>query len=253
MLTALSILVVPASALASSELRFLHAVPMVGKATLTVDGQPAAGAGFAEVSAPVATESGPVRLVLEAPGGVTLRANERLADGASYTVVALAKGESAELVLFENGGAEPDRARLRLIHAAPELGDADIALDGLVIAEGAGYTDATRYWGLDPGRPQLAVLDPTTDEPALARQELPLAAGTATSAYVVGSAGEATRVVLVDDATVAPAAPPETGLADLVPEGGGPNWPLALGVALAVGAAVALTRRRITDRLRGDG
>ena len=241
---ALSILALPATALADSQVRFLHAVPMVGEATLSADGEPVGSAGFAEVSDPVTVASGAAALVLEAPGGVTLRSNERLADGASYTIVALAKGKAAELVSFRNGDAKPGLARLRMIHGAPELGDANIEVDGTVVAEGAGYTDATRYWGLAPGRPEVAVLDPATGQEALARQEIPLAAGTATSAYVVGSAGEATRVVLVDDATLAPAAPPETGLGGSYSDGG-PNWLLALAAALAVGGAAALVRRRL--------
>jgi hypothetical protein len=246
LLTALSILALPASALADSQVRFLHAVPMVGEATLSADGQPVGSAGFAEVSDPVTIASGPTELVLEAPGGVTLRANERLADGASYTIVAFAKGKAAELVSFRNGDAKPGKARLRMIHGAPELGEADIQVDGKVVAEGAAYTDATRYWGLEPGRSEVAVLDPATGEEALPMQEIPLVAGTATSAYVVGSAGEATRAVLVSDATLAPAAPPETGLGGSYAEGG-PNWLLALAAALAVGGAAALVRRRLQD------
>ena len=88
-----------------------------------------------------------------------------------------------------------------MVHAAPELGDADLALDGKVVAPNAGYTDATQYWTLPPGREELTVQAPGSDEMALGMRSLPLTAGTATSAFVVGSGGERVKVVLVDDAT----------------------------------------------------
>jgi hypothetical protein len=193
--------------------------------------------------------SGSTKLVLKAPGGVTLTKTAQLADGASYTVVGLATDNSAELHLYRNGGADPGSARLRMIHAAPELGNANLALNDKVVAEGAGYTDATQYWTLPPGAEKLSVLDPSSKEMALGMRSIPLAAGTATSAYVVGSRGERVKVVLVDDATTAPAAAPQTGLGGLAgDDGGGPNWALAAAAALAVGGAIALLRRRRASR-----
>ena len=48
--------------------------------------------------------------------------------------------------------------------------------------------------------------------------------------------------------TTAPSAAPQTGLGDLAPRDGGPNWPLAAAAALAVGGAIALLRRRRPSR-----
>jgi hypothetical protein len=243
--TALLILVLPGTALGSAQIRFLHAVPGVGEATLTADGQPVGSAAFGRVSAAAAVDAGPATFVLEAPGGVTLTKRAKLAEGASYTVVGLASGNSAELDVYRNGAADPGRARLRMIHAAPELGDANLALNGKVVAERAGYTEATQYWTLPPGREKLTVLDPSSEEMALGMRSISLAAGTATSAYVVGSSGERVKVVLVDDTTTAPAAAPATGLGGLaLRDGGGPNWALAAAAALAVGGVIALLRRR---------
>ena len=245
LLTAVLILVAPSTALGAAQVRFLHAVPGAGEATVTADGQSVGSAGFGGVSDPAAVPSGPTRFVLEAPGGVRLTKSARLLDGGSYTVVGLARGNSAELRLYRNGAADPGRARLRMVHAAPELGTANLALNGKVVAKGAAYTDETRYWTLPPGPEKLAVLDPGSEEMALGMRSVPLAAGTATTAYVVGSRGERVKVVLVDDATTAPAAAPQTGLGGLATkDGGGPNWALAVAAALVVGGAIALLRRR---------
>ena len=138
LVTALWILALPATALASTQVRFLHAVPGVGEATVTADGKQVGSAAFGKVSAQIPVPAGKTRFVLKAPGGITLTKTQRLADGASYTVVGLAAANSAELRAYRNEGAVAGKARLRMVHAAPELGDADLALDGKVVAAGAG-------------------------------------------------------------------------------------------------------------------
>ncbi len=249
LVTALWILALPATALASTQIRFLHAVPGVGEATVTADGEQVGSADFGQVSAPTSVPAGKTRLVLKAPGGVTLTKTQRLADGASYTIVGLATANAAEIRAYRNEGAVAGQARLRMVHAAPELGDADLALDGKVVAPNAGYTDATQYWTLPPGREELTVQAPGSDEMALGMRSLPLTAGTATSAFVVGSGGERVKVVLVDDATAAPSAAPQTGLGGLAgQDDGGPNWALAVAAVLAVGGGIALLRRRRAQR-----
>ena len=245
LVTALWILALPSTALATTEVRFLHAVPGVGEATVTADGKQVGSAAFGQVSAQVPVPAGKTKLVLKAPGGITLTKTQRLDDGASYTVVGLASGDSAELRAYPNEGAIAGQARLRMVHAAPELGNADLALDGKVVAANAAYTDATQYWTLPPGREELTVQAPGSDDMALGMRSLPLSAGTATSAFVVGSRGERVKVVLVDDSTSAPSAAPQTGLGGLAKqEQGGPNWALAVAAAVAVGGGIALLRRR---------
>jgi hypothetical protein len=249
LVTVLWILALPATALASTEVRFLHAVPGVGEATVTADGKQVGRAAFGQVSAQVTIPAGTTKFVLKAPGGVTLTKTQRLADGAGYTVVGLATNDSAELRAYRNKEAVAGQARLRMIHAAPELGDADLALDGQVVAEDAKYTAATQYWTLPPGREELTVRKPGSDSMALGMRSLPLTAGTATSAFVVGSRGERVKVVLVDDDTSAPAAAPQTGLGGLAEQGtGGPNWALAGVAAVAVGGGIALLRFRRARR-----
>ena len=77
-------------------------------------------------------------------------------------------------------------------------------------------------------------------------------AGTAATAYAVGSAGERTRFVVVADGVAAPSGGPDTGLGGLSGDEGAP-WLAALLAALAAGAlgGVLYTRapRRPCPRL----
>jgi hypothetical protein len=73
-----------------------------------------------------------------------------------------------------------------------------------------------------------------------------VSAGSATTAVLVGSRGEKARWVLVDDATVAPSAAPQTGLGGLSTPGGGPPWLAALLAALGAGALGAVAHRAAT-------
>jgi hypothetical protein len=81
-----------------------------------------------------------------------------------------------------------------------------------------------------------------------------VAAGSATTAVLVGSRGEKARWVLVDDSTVAPSAAPETGLGGLTTSNGGIPWLLALLAALGAGTLGGLIHRsasRAGDRDAG--
>lgn len=228
----------PASASAkTADVRFVHAVPGVGKATLEAGGQPVGSAGFGEATDQVAVPAGQTAFQLSAPGGVELTGDEQLEAGKGYLLVAMATTNGAELRLFPEAAATSGDAWLRMIHAAPELGDADLSVGGKTIAKGAAFTDATDYIRLDPGDYKLAVQDPASGDAVLA-ENVPLAAGTANTALVVGSEGEATQVVLVEDDVTAPAGGPHTGfggLADLADSVGRPDWPLTLLAAIFAG------------------
>lgn len=218
-----------------ARVRFVHAVPGVGKATLSVADQEVGSAGFGEAGDPADVPAGPAELALAAPGGVKLSSERDLAAGASYTVVALGTDDGAELRVFANREAKPGMARLRMIHAAPELGDGDFTVGDEVIARGAGYTDETGYLQLEPGSYELSVRSPDSGE-AVVTDTVPLAAGTSDTALVLGSQGEQTRLLVVEDDVAAPAGAPETGLGGLArARGDGADWTLAIAAALAAG------------------
>lgn len=241
----------PASASSvDSTVRFVHAVPGVGDVTLSVNGTEIETAGFGDPSDQVTVPSGDDSFEVSAPDGVKLSAEQNLAPGASYLVIAMKTDKSAEIRFFKDRDAKAGVARLRMIHAAPELGDANILLDDKVVAKGASYTDATDYLQLDPGDYRITVANPKNDETVVAGTA-PLAAGTSETALVVGSQGEVAKIMLVQDDVAAPGAAPETGLGGLArTDGTGPDLPLAVLAALVAGL-LGLGVVRLRTRGRG--
>jgi uncharacterized protein DUF4397 len=230
----LAALAAPAAAFGDAQVRFVHAVPMLGKASLAVDGHEIGQAGFAQATDFASVPSGNARLVVSLDGKPVLRARRDLADGGRYSVVAMA-AKPAELRIFRDDAAAAGVARMRVIHAAPELGMPDLAVDGKVVTRRLAYTKATPYWGLPPGTHTLKVTSPS-GRSVVAPDQLPLAAGTASTVLVVGSGGERVRPLVLTDAETAPGSAPQTGLGGLA-QSPGPNWTLAAIAALAAGAA----------------
>ena len=237
-------------AFAAAEVRMLHAVPGGPPAHLSVSGDrevELAEARFGQASDYAETPAGRARLALVAGGKRLAGRAFQFEDGGRYTVVAaMTPGSDApSLRVYRDGRAVAGMARLRVVAAAPEVTRAELALDGrplgdLRVGEPAGYVER------DPGNYRLAAVKPGTDDELAAMPSLSLAAGTASSAYMIGSAGERTRFALLQDAAAAPAAGPATGLGGLA--GQGPNWLLALLAAAAAGTAGGLLYSRASTR-----
>lgn len=247
------------SALASTSVRFVHAVPGQGPATLSVsvDGAGVSGSpvSFGSVAKALEVEPGDAALTVapETGGDALAEAEEPLEDGAAYTVVALPEeeGEGAQVRVYRDGEPEAGEARVRAIHAGPELGEPDVRVGDRTIAEKLAYAEATDYVGVPPGTQDISVTRAGGDGGPLATESgVALTAGTATTAVVVGSRGQPTRIVTFSDGTAAPPGPgPATGFGGLAGGGDGPSRLLtALLFALAaagVGAAGwSVARRR---------
>jgi hypothetical protein len=241
-------LVAPSAAFGDAQVRFIHTVPMLGAASLDVNGTTVGSASFAKATPYATVPSGNVHLVVSMGGKPVLKASHKLKDGGLYSVVAEA-AKPAKLYVYRDDTAAAGVARMRVIHAAPELGSPDVAVDGKVVAKHVKYTSATAYWGLPPGTHTVAVTDPSSGKPVIAPDQVPLAAGTASTILVVGSGGEKVQPVLVTDSDSAPSSAPETGLGGLAP-GQGPNWALAAIVALAAGLAGLGAHRLVHGRRR---
>lgn len=195
----------PAAAHADALVRLANAVPGSGAAQLGTGrsgaGDPAGEAAFGEVSARHLLKSGRVTLRLTDPqSGQTLAsASTRLRDGRRYTVVALLSGGRLTLKSYADGRAPSRGARLRVIHAAPELGNPDLTVDGKTVAEDFRYEAATPYLSLEPGKHRYAARGPQAD--AMLSGRVALEPARAYTGLVVGSRGERLRVVLaLDDA-----------------------------------------------------
>lgn len=195
-------------------------------------------ASFGQVTPYASVTSGSAQLSVTSGTGsaASATATQQLTDGARYTAVALAKGAKGfELKVFEDGEAKAGRARLRVLHAAPELGSPNIRLGQRTIAEDVGYRSATPYVSLDPGSYMLSVVRPGGTDPIF-QKHVALSAGVATTAILAGSGGAQERLIVATDATVTPAGAPETGFGGLA-GCGGPQWGL---IALAALCAAAL-------------
>jgi hypothetical protein len=170
-----------------------------------------------------------------------------LVDGAHYTAVALAKGSTGyELKVYRDGAAKRGTARLRVIHAAAELGSPNIMLGSRTIAEAVAFKAASPYLSVSPGSYQLSVVRPGSTTPIFSKQ-ISLSAGAASTAIIAGSGGARERVIMATDATLTPAGAPETGLGGLA-NGDGSPWLLVALAALFAGAVGGVTQLSLARR-----
>lgn len=241
MLTILLSLSGASQAAAATQVRFLHALPGGPTADLTVkgaDGPEAtlSGVGFGKVSEPKPGPSGAVTVTLTAGGKEVASAKETLADGGSYTIVAeKGSGSKPRFRVYRAGKPVPGEASVRAVHAAPELGRVSMSLGGQDWGT-VDYGQDTGHKPADPGTYDLKVMKPGTKSALATQKGVTASAGTAATAYAVGSAGEPTRFVVVADGVAAPSGGPATGMGGLSGDDGAP-WLAALLAALAAGSA----------------
>lgn len=243
-------------AAASTQVRFLHAVPGGPGADLAVAGGegPKAdikGISFGRASGYAAAPHGKVSLTLTAGDKELGSASKSLADNASYTVVA-EKGKSGiDFQVFRAGKATPGQASLRAVHVAPEVGKVDMTVGSKKWGT-IGFGENTGYETAQPGTYDVAASTPGKGSMLVAAKGVNAAAGTASTAYAVGSAGEPTRIVLVQDSVAAPSGGPDTGQGGLSEPSGGTPWLAALAAALAAGTVggLAYSRARMPRQVR---
>ena len=235
-------------AAAATKVNFVHAVPGAGDATLEVSGGSGAaatlsGVGFAEASKYSTGPSGRVTITLTVGGKQAAKTTETFEDGAGYTVVAEPDaGGKVALMAYRAGQAQAGSARVRAAHAAGELSRADFMAGDHKLGTLA-RGDTGNYATMEPGSYELTARRPGTPDAVIEQPGVSLAAGTASTAYAVGSGGERARFVMVQDAVDAPQGGPATGMGGLAGDDGTP-WLAALLAALAAGAlgGVAYTR-----------
>jgi hypothetical protein len=249
MLVATMLVAVSASNASALEVRLVHAVPGAGSARLSAGNASTAPVAFGAVSSAVKAPDGKLTLrLLGAEGNQTLAKATKTLTGGRYTVVATKSGDNTTLLLFRDQGAKKGRAGLRVIHAAPELGNADVTADGKPVTKALAFEDASPYKELEPGSYKLEAMRPSGKGGALAtRSGVNLEAGTSATAVLAGSGGQPTSFVVASDAAVAPSKAPKTGLGGLA---GSTPWLAALLAALAAGV-VGGTGYRVALRRRG--
>lgn len=228
------------SSSAATKLRFLHAVPGAPAAHLTISGPKSQqatlpGVGFAKASGYASGPGGSITLALAAGGKELARAEKTLADGGAYTIVA-EKGKAASVAfrVYRSGRAAPGKTRFRAVHAAPEVGKVDMSLGGRRWGA-VDFGHDTGYKPAGPGTYRVTARKAGMGSTLLERKGVNAAAGTAVTAYAVGSAGERTRFVVVQDSVAAPSGAPDTGLGGMAESDDTP-WLAALLAALGAGS-----------------
>lgn len=202
----LPVALLPAAAKADTEVRWLHAAPGAGQGQLDVlqagAREALAKASFGSVTSYSRVLPGRARLSLAIGGKTIATRSTHLAKDARYTIVALAPAAGARLDVLHDGAARAGVARLRVVHAAPELGSPDVRLDGRTVARGFRFGSASPYLSVSPGAHSASAVQPRSNMTVVKTGRVNLPAGTASTAFVLGSRGEAVRVVLVRDAKV---------------------------------------------------
>lgn len=245
-----------ATASGAAGVRFVHTVPGAGPAQLEAkyreEGRPVGGpVGFGEVGGYATLPAGRVSFELSQPGGGGQSSvRQRLENRGRYTVVAVGRG-TPRLRVLEDGPGQPGGARLRVVHAAPELGGVQVRLGDNPVADLGRFADVADYRSVDPGAYAVRVTRPGDGSTLAARGSVPLTAGTASTAFVIGTAGEPLEVVVAADRSAAPRGAPQTGLGGLAD--GGPSLLTALLAALLAGAAGGMGYLALTGRSRGRG
>ncbi len=227
--------------------RLVHAVPGAGSAKLSAGSASTGPVSFGGISTTASVPSGKVTLNLVGGDGKTLASSPAMLEDGNYTVVATKKGSKPALLLFHDQAATGGKASVRAIHAAPELGKAEVNADGRPLAKPLAFEQASPYKTMEPGSYKLDVMRPSGKGGALATKAgVNLEAGTSNTAVVAGSGGQPTTIIVASDRAVAPTEAPQTGLGGLAES---TPWLAALLAALAAGLAggaaytVAVRRR----------
>jgi hypothetical protein len=213
-------LLVPPAASAKdvAKVRFVQTVPAQGTLELhATEGGISARVGhplaFGKIGSYADVPPGNVTFELREPGGGPItEAKEQLKDGAHYTVVAMSK---KQLLVLRDGRADGGTSRMRVVDTAPELGAVDVQLGDQTIADGVGFGDVSGYTGVGPGAYALTVTNPSDGSMLATRGAVTLSAGTSSTAFVVGTAGEPIDVLVAGDRMAAPKGAPQTGLGGL--------------------------------------
>jgi nucleoid-associated protein YgaU len=190
-------MVMPAEALAKAVVRFVHAVPGVGKAEVSVSdgsGLEKVGAiGFGQATGFHSVRSGAFHWSLSG-GGKTLAKGTTTVGNGAYDLVVLEQDSQVKLGVYKARGGKPGTALVRVIHAAPEFGSPQLTVDGKVAVKSLAYTKATPYVALPAGSHKLGAERQGGSTP-LVSATLPVADGKSYSVVVVGTRGQKVRVI----------------------------------------------------------
>jgi hypothetical protein len=201
-------LLLPAQAFARALIRFVHAVPGVGTATVDVNAgngeQDVGSIGFGQVTKFAGVRSGSFRWTLKGAGKVLATGTSTVGNGDyDIAIVDNPTNSGVTLDVYRSASAKPGTSLLRMIHAAPELGAPMFMLNMHTLASRLPYTRATPYFSITPGVYRLSAMKPWLMKPGdptlLNANGVRFSPGVAYTAITVGSRGQRVRVVRIVD------------------------------------------------------
>ncbi|MDQ6729639.1 MAG: DUF4397 domain-containing protein [Actinomycetota bacterium] len=197
-----AVVIIPAQALGKAVVRFIHAVPGVGTASVNLDTgtgmHPVGSVGFGQVSGWLSIRAGSFRWALTSGGKLRGHGTATLGDGA-YDIVVLDRKSGISLGVYRVHAGRPGSSLARVIHAAPELGSPELTFDSKIADKSLSFTSSTPYLSVKPGTHVLGAMKPGTSTALVPGARVTLKSGVAYSAIVVGSRGQMVRVVTVVD------------------------------------------------------
>ena len=201
-LAVMALVLAPAQALGRALIRFMHADPGIGTATVdvTADGHETkvGSIGFGQVSPWRSIRSGSFTWALDGRGKTLAKGTATVGDGA-YDVVVLDKSAGVSLGIYKASPGRAGASLVRVIHAAPELGSPELTLDSKPAVKSLSFTQATPYLSVSPGVHSLAAMKAGDKTPLVSVSGVKFSPGVAYSAIVIGSRGQRVRVVTVVD------------------------------------------------------
>lgn len=187
-----------------SQLRVAHLSPDAPTVDVWVDGNRVLqNVAFKGVSNYLSLPAGSYRLQVSPAGAATpivIDATVMLEAGKAYTAAAtglLGANDLKPLVLVDDLGLDPAKAKVRFVHTSPDAPAVDIAVkNGPVLFGNVKFREAGNYLSVDAGKYDLEVRLAGTNTVALELAGVELIAGTNYSVFAVGQASNNTLAAL---------------------------------------------------------
>jgi Domain of unknown function (DUF4397) len=256
----LGALVLPAAAgaqQAPTRVRVLHLSPDAPRVDVYVDGTSTLTAvpfktATKHAQVPAGTHTVEIRPAGSANGNPLATSRETFTRGAAYTLAAVGPAAKLQIMVLKDDftAPPPGKAKLRGIDAAPQSPPIDIAIaGGPVLFRNLTFPEATSFATVEAGSMALEVRMAGTEQVVFKSGARPLPAGAILTVAGTVSPSGTIEVLPILDAAGAGAAPRggiATGAGGTAPaDGTGLALSLtAAGLALMVGGAIAVRRRR---------
>lgn len=191
-----------------AHIRMVHLSPDAPSVMVEVDGEPVealSNVSYRDASPYLPIPAGPHDVAVYAvgdPSEPVLEVSITPEAGESYTVagVGLLEDDTFGARLFEDDNSEPDegRARVRVIHAVPDVGPATVSVEnGPELFTLPGFANASDYAEVDAGTYTFELTPAGAEEPAFEIPDVEVEEGEVYTAFAIGQASEGTLDTLM--------------------------------------------------------